>query len=573
MLYDDYKIELPKVMPDPHYALRLQPYKNDSAKTVVLHLGPSKRDPKSGKLIHAKRVTIGKAVEEYGKTVMIPNEQYFNYFTQGKQPPVVSKVTGRGRPPKDRSDDKHSDGSVVAFGYALAWINEAKKLGLYSILVNVFGADKALQMLTVAAFYAFENERGLTMLDQFAKTQMSFTQKKLSSQRACELFASIEEPELKSFFEKWIELKCGKDYCFYDVTSISYTGDGIVEVAWGYNRDKEDLPQVNVGLFVSSAARLPLFYCNYQGGINDFSNFPYVMSEAKFMGLSGKITVVGDRIFSEPGSASKVYKLGYELLVGMQIGHSHEVRQKLLQWRKSPNHKEEIAKSPADGIVAASTPFKLKDIDGTLFMYKQDETASLEWAGIRAVVKDIGAMIAQGQDKSPKLPSPKIRRVCDTQKTKSDGKAVYQFALNNDKIQDAMDLCGCFAIFATEAHLDPYAGLTLYRAKDVCEKNFANLKNELMGERMLVHSSKAWHGKLFILFLSLIVRTSLHNALRPWIAKSKTSLKYAFVELSLIKCRRQGERWVLREAITKNQKELAQMLGLPLDYLRSTIQT
>lgn len=566
MLYDDYKIELPKAMPDPEYKLRLQPYKDDSAKTVVLYLGSSKRDPASGKLIHPKRVSIGKSVEEDGKLVMIPNEQYFNFFCGGKQPPAASKVTGRGRPPKDKPDVKHADDSVVAFGHALAWINEAKKLGLYSILINVFGAEKALQMLTVAAFYAFENERGLTLLDKFVKNQMSFAQKKLNSQRACELFASIEEPELKSFFEQWIELKCGKDCCFYDVASISYTGDGIVEVARGYNRDKEDLPQVNIGLFVSSTTRLPLFYCNYQGSINDFSNFPYVMSQAKFMGLTGKITVAGDKIFSEPGSASKAYKLGYDLLVGMQIGHSHELRQKLLQWRKSPNHKEEIAQSPADGIVAASSPFKLKDIDGMLFMYKQDETASLEWAGLRAAIKDISAMIAKGQDTSPKLPCPKIRRFCDTQKINSDGKSLYKFALNNDKIQDAMDLCGCFAIFTTQTHLDPFAGLDLYRALDVCEKNFANLKNELMGERLPVHSSKAWHGKLFILFLSLIIRTSLFNTLRPWISKSKTSLKDAFAELSLIKCRKQGERWILRKAVTKNQKELARMLGLPLDY-------
>lgn len=31
--------------------------------------------------------------------------------------------------------------------------------------------------------------------------------------------------------------------------------------------------------------------------------------------------------------------------------------------------------------------------------------------------------------------------------------------------------------------------------------------------RMLVHSSRAWHGKLFVLFISLIVRTALHNEL------------------------------------------------------------
>ncbi len=571
MLYEDYKIKLPFEMPK-EYTLRLQPYKNGAESTAVLHTGPSKRDSVTHKLIHAKRITIGKVVETEGESFLVPNEKYFELFNQGQLPPTLSKVTGRGRPIKEVKSGNAVNGQLLSFGYALAWLHEAKELGLYKILVTVFGTELAMQMLTIAAFYAFDKERGLTLLEKFAQTQMNFCSKPLNSQRACELFSAIEETELKAFFEQWIELTCGKEYCFYDVTSVSYTGDSIVEVAWGYNRDHEDLMQINLGLFVSQATGLPLFYCSYNGGLNDFTNFPYVMSEAKFMGLAGGITIVGDRIFSDLNCASRVYKLGYGLLVGLKLAHNHEAKNKILSWRKNPNHKEEIGQSPTDGMVSSVCSFTLKDVPGRLFMYKQDDTAALQWSTIRADVKDISNLIATKQGILSKCPPAKIKRLCEVQPLRDPaGITKYRISLSNDKIQDLMDLCGCFAIFTTDEHIDPFNALKLYRAKDICEKNFANLKNELIGERMMVHSSKAWHGKLFILFLSLIVRTSLFNKLKPWIVSNRSSLRYTFVELSQIRCRKNGERWLLKDAITKKQQELATLLGLPLDYLRNSI--
>lgn len=574
MLYQDYRLPLPAVLPGPDYSIRCQPYKGDRSKTtVVLYTGKSRRDKETHKLVHAKRVTIGMTFTEDGNVVFIPNEQYFNYFSQGEQPPVLSQVRGRGRPAVPKPEKTvHKDGAVMQIGFSLAWQYAARQLGLTKILNTAFGADLTAKILAVAAFYAYDNERGLTMLERFVRTQMCFTEAALNSQRACELFASIKEEQLTDFFRLWLERMGGKDFCFYDVTSVSYTGDGITEVAWGYNRDKEELPQVNLGLFVSSKTNLPLFYCNYNGGINDFTNFPYVMNEAKFMGLKGRITIVGDRIFSDAESASAVYHKGYGLLVGVQVSKFADVREQILGWQNNPSINQEITASPGEDITSSSCSFTLKDIPGVLHMYKQDGAVALEIASVKGLVKEVNKQIsAASPSGTDKRPGRRIRQLFDVETVKEkDRKTRYKITPNDEKVMDAIKLCGTFAIFTTELNMDSYDCLNKYRAKDACEKNFANLKNELIGERMLVHSSDAWHGKLFVLFISLIVRTFLHNKLKSWIRDNRSSLRAAFAELAELKCRKNGERWILKEALTKPQKEIASALGLPLDYLKTT---
>ncbi len=51
----------------------------------------------------------------------------------------------------------------------------------------------------------------------------------------------------------------------------------IDSVEWGYNRDKEKLPQVNFGLVFGQPSLLPIFYNIYQGSIRDVSTLQDIL--------------------------------------------------------------------------------------------------------------------------------------------------------------------------------------------------------------------------------------------------------------------------------------------------------
>lgn len=62
-----------------------------------------------------------------------------------------------------------------------------------------------------------------------------------------------------------MQKKKSDEYVAYDVTSISSYSKNISELEWGYNRDKERLPQINMGMYYGEESRLPLYYRIYPG--------------------------------------------------------------------------------------------------------------------------------------------------------------------------------------------------------------------------------------------------------------------------------------------------------------------
>ena len=72
-------------------------------------------------------------------------------------------------------------------------------------------------------------------------------------------------------------------------------GDSTVRIEYGYNRDHENLPQVNIGLLVDQKSRLPLYFCLYNGSLNDATQLPYVLQDLKEMGLSIGLIFTMDR--------------------------------------------------------------------------------------------------------------------------------------------------------------------------------------------------------------------------------------------------------------------------------------
>lgn len=347
-------------------------------------------------------------------------------------------MVGRGRPRKTEPDAFYSelpDGVQLGFGgFGIAAVAAAKKLGLYDILVRCFGDQKTLKILTIAAYYVFEDSnQGLTLLEHFARTQMCFTECILSSQRASELFADISSCDLKLFFERWIPHCMEKHNVFYDVTSISSYSEGITEVARGYNRDHENLPQVNLGLFMTSGTALPLFYYAYNGGINDFTAFPYVLEQAKALGLYGqKLSVVCDGIFSEAKTLDFVCRKSFGIIVGTPLHYSPGVRDAVITWRRKPDHHSEIENTIDCSITSHECSFTIGGINGRLIMFKHIEKTALEQTTVMAKIKATLAKVKELKYSMPTRPPASIMEICDAEKIGRGKESVYKLKPSND---------------------------------------------------------------------------------------------------------------------------------------------
>ena len=81
----------------------------------------------------------------------------------------------------------------------------------------------------------------------------------MTARQALPWLREHREEDMQLFFRDWMRHKKQTEYLAYDVTSISSYSENIWELEWGYNRDKEKLPQINMGMYYGEESGLPLY--------------------------------------------------------------------------------------------------------------------------------------------------------------------------------------------------------------------------------------------------------------------------------------------------------------------------
>lgn len=96
----------------------------------------------------------------------------------------------------------------------------------------------------------------------------------------------------------------------------------------------------------------------------------------------------------------------------------------------------------------------------------------------------------------------------------------------------------------------------IYRRKDVVEKSFDNLKNDLDVNRLKVHSAKALKGKMFIVFIALILKTVIFNEIIKNGSISKYSTNDILKEMQKISIIRINETLEILTEISSTHKKI-----------------
>jgi hypothetical protein len=223
----------------------------------------------------SRRVCIGKRDQETGK--LIPNVKYYELYR-----------------PTDNDETVVTYASTRSIGVSFLIGAIMDQLGLKEILDECLGGERSERVQTAALYMVARNNVFDDVLGYCGEYTLFETP--LTSQSASKLFASIRHDDRMRFFKLWIKRQKLGSFLAYDVTSFSTYAKDIVESEYGYNRDNERLPQINLGCFISEDNGRPVFYVNYCGSITDSSHLPYMMSYNDDLKISD-VTFVLDRGF------------------------------------------------------------------------------------------------------------------------------------------------------------------------------------------------------------------------------------------------------------------------------------
>ncbi len=509
-------------------------YKKVSGKTYVYYVTATYRNAKGQPT--CDRSSIGRLDEETGK--LIPNRNYYEIYL--KEPaPLPAGI--------------HDCGVNGVFE------GVAGNLGVTKLLKSYF-PENYKEIMTVAQ-YMLGNGNVMYYLQDYTETHKTPLQGMMDGRRSSKMFASLRQEDMLLFFREWMKRKRANEYVAYDVTSISSYAKNMDALAWGYNRDKEKLPQLNMGVYYGEESRLPLYYRVYPGCISDKSHLRYMVADNEF--INGKRTrYVMDRGFYSAENLNYLVQNGYRFVIALP-GSLKYCKELICK------HRNELV-NHSECMLGQGLPYgKAYEVNELGFrmkvhLYYDPQKALRESEALYELIQ------RQENDLRSMEEPPEKRLHYDRFffiNRSKEGK--LGFVKNHNAINAYLENCGFFFIAETDFRKTSGEILNIYRNRNVVEQNFDQLKNELDMKRLHCHNSETANGKIFVAFIALIIKAQMENKLAKYMAEKNVTFPKLLLELDKIKCLDLNGKSKPRtlNPLTRTQKDILTLLELDAECI------
>ena len=473
-----------------------------------------------------KAKSIGKYDEDTGK--MFPNDNYFEMYN---------------------IDPSLSDITVLDYGYSYIVLKACRDMKLFECLSNAFGEKRAMDILVMAAYIIREGNAMDGIDDWQIRNYFPDYSRILNSPTTTKIFGDLTARQVNNFFISWVKAaKCAGTVC-YDVTSISSYAQQMSTVERGYNRDGENLAQFNLGMFCDETSKIPLYYNRYNGSLTDRTNLSYVLANAKAVGID-HVKMVVDGGFGDENCFTALNKLCSSFIVGLPP-NLQESKDILDDHAEGIANYENELRLPYTYCVPVET--EIRSVSGKVLLYFDAQNHMQLCNELSEKINRLNAELAALK----RYPKSKLSRYEPYFViTKHDSDSGFDYHVDVEKVNNARKRKGFFMIFTTDMDATPEDTLFHYRAKDVVEKLFDQIKCDMEGNRIRTHNEQTTDGKVFVTFIACVIRTYLLNKLSRHLTDSSTSLKKALSQLSNITIISGQGGFRFTKALTKKQKSI-----------------
>jgi transposase len=460
--------------------------------------------------------------------------------------------------------------AVRDYGHVYAMQKIAEQVGLNAILEQSF-PHHGEKLLCLAIYRLLEN-KPFYLQKLWAENTCINQELAMSSQNISKLLQKIglDSNVRFDFFARWIKRHNKSECLFFDITSLSSYSKLIDFVEWGYNRDQEKLPQINLGLLQSHPKRLPLFYQLYPGSIADVSTLKNIIKQAS--GLALKInTMVMDKGFYSMGNLLELERNGAKFIIPLPT--TTKAAKEFLN-----KHQVKLT-SPLNAFHQKNgTIFHIQDhieVSGHLFtahLYLDEQKRLDEINHLVKQLDNLEFLVANGSFSDKNDLTEFMER---TMKGSSNfynikiNKNAPELTRREDTLVTRMNQSGRMILITNNKTLAREEALALYRQKDIVEKMFDILKNEIDDARLHVQSREAMEGNLFILFIALIIYAELTRRMQSNNLFKKYTVAEVLGELKKIRIVTMihGASYVTE--VSKKQRELLSALNLSIPVASS----
>jgi len=375
----------------------------------------------------------------------------------------------------------------------------------------------------------------------------------MSSQRISKITALITAEMRDGFYTRWCARRAEEEYLALDITSTSSYSEFIDDVEWGYNRDGEELPQVNICMLMGEKSRLPIYQVVYAGSLRDVSTLEATLS--LFDGVTGgrpMLAVMDKGFYSKRNVDRMLFPVaGRKFIIAVPFTSNFA--------RKQVEDERDGIDNIRNAVVICGDSMRVVTKDAT-WDGKHNVFTHIYFVPAKAFRKreELFAHVAVLREEAYASPEKCINseehgKYLSIQKSDSaDGG--YTVGIQEEALNAKLGTAGWLVLVSNDV-ADAKKALRIYRAKDVVEKGFWRLKCDLDLGRLRVHGQDRMQNKVFIGFVSLVLLSAINGVMVDKKLYEKMTMKQLLRRLSKLRIQEISGNRVLFP-VSKTQKEI-----------------
>jgi len=496
-----------------------------------------------------------------GKTYVYKIDSYWD--KEKKQP--RQKRIYLGRKDEVTGEVKTKKKKIPVGSYSIGSLHFLKEIckqsNLFKVIKKVFQED--YEQILHLCFFKIIKKEPYYFYQSWCEESYILKDTFLNPLSVSKLLGEIgqDERNIQNFFYEWIKENKTSGAVMFDITSISSYGTKNEFLERGYNRDKEDLDQINLGLLTKASDQknigLPVCYRIYPGSITDVVTLKNITDLVKKYKLNLDCLVMDKGFYSlENIKEMSIKGLKYIVPMSFSTKLSKEVlidlNKKILSPSSSFVFSESVYSHAKKEILIGNTKC-------FAHVYLDKKRRASQENRLIKKISELEDKFSKKQYSTANEAKTYLEETLKSRKKYFDIlKKNSKFSISrNEKVFEGEILkMGSLILITNSSDMNRDDILSLYRKKDCVEKVFLSFKHDVNEKRSRTHSLINMRGSMFVNFLSLILITWIDHVMKEKKLYKKMSKGELYKILDRLKLYELATDETMLGEISKKQKDI-----------------
>lgn len=320
-----------------------------------------------------------------------------------------------------------------------------------------------------------------------------------------------------------------------DSTTRSAYGRCLADIRWGHNKDNEALQNTLEVVVYSLDTHEPIYYRTFAGNESDSRTLRTIVNDLLALGCT-ELTVIFDRGYETDENILQMIRSDQSFLVCGKVGQTPVIGEimkikydshgipKAMRYDKEADLYSAQSEIEKTMLMNPEDPSSecVKKLKVNLFLNMKERVSEL--VQISELIKEEKALLAEQIGKPcADAQLKELKQDCPYHILKVDKEKKLTAAENDKKIAKDKAMAGFFSSVSYKVEGDAMQQYSLYVLRDEQEKYFESMKDQLGFNMQRNWSEDGKTGRLFILFVGLILQTEIRSVWKKNLKKEYPS--------------------------------------------------